>query len=98
MCRISKDTPLLTSAPKTSPAPVSNMAAMTSRLGLDTVAAAWPTGVLQLAQAVVACQRCEAGEVCTDWLACAPAEIGVAPAFCPYMPEFKRAKRAKERG
>jgi len=73
------------------------MAALTSRLGLDTVVAAWPTGVLQLAQAVVACQRCEAGEVCTDWLARAPAEIDVAPAFCPNVPEFKRPKRAKEK-
>jgi hypothetical protein len=73
------------------------MAALTSRLGLDTVVAAWPTGVSHLAQVVDACQRCEAGEVCTDWLARAPAEIDVAPAFCPYMPEFKRTKQAKEK-
>ena len=86
------------SAPKASPSHVPNMAAMTSRLGLDTVAAAWPTGVSHLAQAVVACQRCEAGDVCTDWLARAPAKIDVAPAFCPNVPEFKRAKQAKQHG
>jgi len=85
------------SAPQPSPDHVPNMAAMTSRLGLVTVAAAWPTGVSHLAQAVVACQRCEAGEVCTDWLARAPAEIDVAPAFCPNVSEFKRAKQAQEK-
>lgn len=74
------------------------MAAMTGRLGLDTVAAAWPTGISHLAQAVVACQRCEAGEVCTDWLARAPEQIEAPPAFCPNVPEFKRAKQIKARG
>ncbi len=86
---------MLTSAPKASPDHVPNMAAMTNRLGLDTVPAAWPTGVSQLALAINACQHCDAFEVCSDWLARAPKALRTPPAFCPNAPEFSRAKKIK---
>jgi hypothetical protein len=60
---------------KTQSSPAGNLAAMSERLDLPTVAAAWPTGISQLALAVDTCQRCDAGEVCTDWLARAPKRI-----------------------
>jgi len=82
-------------ASQAEPDAVRNMAAMTGKLGLDTAPAAWPTGVSLLAQAVASCQRCEAGQVCTDWLVRAPKAIEVPPAFCPNAPEFKRAKKVK---
>lgn len=73
-----------------------NMAAMTDRLGLGTVPAAWPTGVSQLALTINACQHCDAFEVCTDWLARAPKSIAVPPAFCPNAPVFTEAKAKKK--
>lgn len=75
-----------------------NLADMTGRLGLSApaVPAAWPTGVSQLAQAIDACQRCDTTEVCTDWLARAPAVIEAPPAFCPNAAELKRAKESKK--
>lgn len=74
---------------------VRNLAKMTERLGLSTVPAAWPTGVSQLAQAIDACQRCDADEVCGDWLARVPETIKLPPEFCPNAPALKHAKRAK---
>jgi hypothetical protein len=97
MIRFRKDKPMLPLAPKTSPDRLANMTAMTEKLGLATVAAAWPAGVSQLAQAIDACQRCDTGDVCTDWLARAPKSIKLPPEFCPNAPEFKRVKQAKER-
>jgi hypothetical protein len=97
MNRSAKDKPMFAMAAKPSPDHVPNMAAMTKRLGLDTAPAAWPTGVSLLAQAIDACQRCEADAVCSDWLARAPKAIEIPPAFCPNAPEFKRVKKAKER-
>ncbi|HVZ54648.1 MAG TPA: DUF6455 family protein [Pseudolabrys sp.] len=84
-------------APQAEPDAVRNMAAVTEKLGLSTAGkpAAWPTGVSLLAQAIASCQRCDAGEVCADWLVRAPKTIEVPPAFCPNAPEFKRAKKAK---
>jgi len=76
---------------RTEPDAVRNMAAMTGKLGLDTAPAAWPTGVSLLAQVIASCQRCEAGEVCADWLARAPKTIELPPAFCPNAYELKRA-------
>ncbi|MCK9918885.1 DUF6455 family protein [Microbacteriaceae bacterium K1510] len=75
-----------------------NMAAMTDRLGLGTVPAAWPTGISQLALTINACQRCDAFEVCGDWLARAPKAIAVPPAFCPNAPAFKKAEEEKKKG
>jgi hypothetical protein len=46
-----------------------NTATLSDRLGLNTVPAAWPTGVSQLAIAVDACQRRENSDVCGDLLA-----------------------------
>jgi len=81
--------------PKVDPDHVSNMAAMTERLGVATVPAAWPQGVSQLARAVAACQRCDSATVCTDWLARAPASLDVPPAFCPNEAIFKASRAAK---
>jgi len=88
-------------APKVEqPDAVHSMAAMTERRDLSTAAssASWPTGVSLLAQAIASCQRCEAGEVCTDWQVRAPKAIEVPPAFCPNAPEFKRAKKVRAQG
>lgn len=82
---------------KTHTSPARNIAVMSDRLDLPTVAAAWPTGVSQLALAVAACQRCDADEVCTDWLARAPAKIATPPAFCPNAATLARAKQPKEK-
>ncbi len=46
--------------PKPDTAP--KVSAMTEKLGLSTVPAAWPTGMAQLTQAYAACQRCIAEE------------------------------------
>lgn len=82
---------------KTSNSPAGNIAAMSDRLGLPPVAAAWPTSVSQLALAVQACQSCHADEVCTDWLARAPKKIAAPPAFCPNAAALTRAKQPKEK-
>ena len=97
MNRSTKDKPMFTVASRPSPNNVPNMVVMTERLGLDTAPAVWPTGVSLLAQAIDACQRCDTGEVCGDWLKRAPKSIEMPPAFCPNAPEFRRAKQAKER-
>jgi hypothetical protein len=78
--------------PRVSPDHVSNMAAMTTRIGVSTVPAAWPQGVSQLARAIEACQRCDTAAVCTDWLTRAPASFDVPPVFCPNRAIFKTAK------
>ena len=91
-----KDQTMATGAANASPDRVPNMAAMAGRLGLTTVPAAWPTGGSQLARAIDACQRCDAGEVCTDWLDRVPKVITSAPAFCPNGPRFEQAKKAKK--
>ena len=78
--------------PKVSPDHVSNMAAMTGRIGLSTVPAAWPRGVSHLAQAIEACQRCDTAVVCTDWLRRAPNTFDLPPAFCPNQTTFKSVK------
>lgn len=98
MAEPAKDKAMLTSAPKASPDHVKNMAAMTGRLGLDTVPAAWPTGVSQLALAINTCHHCDAFDVCNDWLARAPQVLATPPAFCPNAPEFERAKDMKKQG
>jgi hypothetical protein len=48
-----------------------------------------------LAQMVDACQRCEATEVCNDWLARAPKAIAAVPPFCPNADALTQAKKAK---
>lgn len=88
-----------------------NLGEMTKRLGVDPARpakaaptsaaspvaspASWPTGVSLLAQMVEACQRCEATEVCDDWLARAPDAIVAPPAFCPNADALMQAKKAK---
>jgi hypothetical protein len=78
---------------KLHPDTVGSMAKMTGRLGLSTVPAAWPAGVSQLAQAIDACQRCDADEVCGDWLARVPQTIKLPPEFCPNAAELMRTKQ-----
>ena len=82
---------------KTQTVPARNFAAISDRLDLPTVPAAWPTGVSQLALAIEACQRCDADEVCTDWLARAPQRIATPPAFCPNAATLARAKQPKDK-
>lgn len=80
--------------------PAHRLAEMAERLGVDTTQAprpvaspaAWPTGVSLLAQMVDACQRCDADQVCGDWLARAPDKIATPPAFCPNADALKKAK------
>jgi hypothetical protein len=88
-----------------------NLGEMTTRLGVDPAPpakaapasasspaaspASWPTGVSLLAQMVDACQRCEATEVCDDWLARAPKAIAAVPPFCPNADALMQAKKAK---
>lgn len=73
------------------------MAAMGSRLDLGTVPAAWPTSVSQLALAIDTCQRCDAFDVCNDWLAGVPKAVTTPPAFCANAATLKRAKEVKKR-
>jgi len=100
MIRFRKEPVMPTGAPNVTVEPArgtaANMAAMTNRLGLDTVPAAWPTGISQLALTINACQHCDAFEVCTDWLVRAPRIIAVPPAFCPNASAFKEAKEKKK--
>jgi hypothetical protein len=69
---------------------------MAEKLGLSVVPAAWPTGTAQLTQAIITCQRCGAGEVCDDWLACAPKTIVLPPKFCPNERRLAQAKLIKD--
>jgi hypothetical protein len=72
-----------------------NMARMTQKLGLEAAPASWPTGVSLLAQAVDACQRCDAADLCSEWLARAPDAIAVPPSFCANAEAFTQAKQAR---
>lgn len=74
-----------------------NFGVMAGKLGLSTVPAAWPTGLSQLAQVYEACRRCEAGEVCTDWLNRTSDSIQMPPEFCPNAAELTRMTRARLR-
>jgi hypothetical protein len=65
-----------------------------ARGGLATVAAAWPTGVSQLAIAAAACQSCEAQAVCGILLGRVPLPILRPPSFCPYAAEITGASQA----
>jgi len=62
---------------------LANLAEMADRVGIATVAAAWPTGLAHLGVMVRTCEGCDATAVCSDWLARAPARIDDAPPFCP---------------
>ena len=73
--------------------PAANLADMAARAGVRTVAAAWPTGIARLGFAVTACERCEAVEVCNDWLTRAPKILGEVPPFCPNAGELRAARR-----
>ena len=74
--------------------PAQQLAEVSARLGRDPApsprAASWPAGVSLLAQMVDACQRCDAEDVCSDWLARAPKKIASPPAFCPNADALKR--------
>ena len=72
-----------------------NLADMAGRTGVRTVAAAWPTGLAQLGTMVTVCERCDATDVCRDWLARAPAAIDNAPPFCPNAGTLAAARKAR---
>jgi hypothetical protein len=74
------------------------LAAASARGELATVAAAWPTGVSQLAIAAAACQACEARAVCGVLLGqVQPYPILQPPSFCPYAAEITGASLANGR-
>ncbi len=85
--------------------PAQNLAEVGARLGVEsgltprapansvTRPAAWPTGVSLLAQMVDACQRCDADQVCSDWLARASKQVAAPPAFCPNADALKKAAK-----
>lgn len=77
--------------------PAANLGEMAARIGVRTVTAAWPTGFAHLGFAVTACERCDATEVCTEWLSRAPKALGDVPPFCPNAGELNAARR-KTRG
>jgi len=72
MILFSRPQPTPAASPEAQPDTVSAMAAATQPAGLSTVPAAWPAGVSQLAIAIDACRRCDADDVCSDWLMRAP--------------------------
>jgi hypothetical protein len=94
------------SSPRSVPSsayPAGQLADLVERLGIESKQApraaaspaAWPTGVSLLAQMIEVCQRCDADEICGDWLARAPKQIATPPAFCPNADALKKAaKRA----
>lgn len=86
---------MIAQAPKPKPDSTRNFPVMAEKLGLPTVPAAWPSGMASLTQAYEACRRCEAEEVCTDWLARTADSIRMPPAFCPNASEFSRAAKKK---
>ena len=73
-----------------------NLADMASRAGVSTVAAAWPSeGLGHLGLMVSACERCDATEVCRDWLVRAPASISNVPPFCPNADGLAAARKSR---
>lgn len=68
-----------------------NMTKMMNRLGIATARA----DEKALAAAVIACDRCAAGEVCRDWLTRAAPTLRFAPAFCVNRPRFDRLNAAQ---
>jgi len=76
-------------------ASAANLAAMAGRAGVSTVAAAWPSGFAHLGVMVTACERCDATDVCSDWLARAPGTIAKAPPFCPNAAELDAARKPR---
>ena len=73
-----------------------NLADMANRAGVSTVAAAWPSeGLGHLGLMVTACERCDATELCRDWLARAPGAISTVPPFCPNAGALNAARKAR---
>ena len=77
---------MMAQAPKRKSDPARNFSAMAEKLGV-TVPAAWPSGMAQFAQAYEACRRCDADEVCADWLKRAPE---FHPSAARVLPERRR--------
>lgn len=74
-----------------------NLADMAGRVGVGTVAAAWPTGLAHLGLAVTTCERCDAADVCGDWLARAGKHVADVPPFCPNAVALRAARRQSRR-
>ncbi len=89
---------MMTQTPKSKPDAARNFSAnfskMADKLGV-TVPAAWPTGVSQLTQAYEACRRCDADEICTDWLKDVPDPVQSPPEFCPNAAGLTRTHKRK---
>jgi len=75
--------------------PAANLAEMAKRAGARTVAAAWPTGLARLGVMVTTCERCDASEVCRDWLARAPKGVDIVPPFCPNAADLHAARKPR---
>jgi hypothetical protein len=67
---------------------------MMQRLGLDPVAVSQQRLGLSFAQGIRACQSCDAGAVCCDWLKRASVHLQHPPAFCPNAPLFEQLLEA----
>jgi hypothetical protein len=85
---------MVAQTPKSKPDAGRKFSAMVGKLGV-TVPATWPVGASLLTQAYDACRRCDADEICTDWLKEAPDSIQLPPASCPNAAESIRAKKRK---
>ncbi len=68
-----------------------NMSEMMDRVGFDAEALA--RADLDVRSVFRACQNCPADEVCHDWLVRASKSLKRAPAFCPNVERFARAKQ-----
>jgi uncharacterized protein DUF6455 len=93
MMRFAKGKLMFGAALTRRPAPPANLAMMADKLDIAAIPAAWPAGISQLAQAIETCQRCDASEVCGDWLKRAPKRVAQPPQFCPNAAVLKQAKK-----
>ena len=75
--------------------PAANLAEMGKKIGLETVPAVWPTGMARLGTAISICERCDAAEVCRQWLARAPERLDRVPPFCPNADDLSKERAAK---
>jgi hypothetical protein len=64
------------------------MSEMLERLQIEPSAAARSNFGNAFGASVHACEDCEAGEACRDWLMRAGSRIAKAPAFCPNVQRF----------
>jgi hypothetical protein len=56
---------------------------MMARLGIEAASGALPRSSLNYMTVFRQCEACPVKEACRAWLAHAPAEMRLAPSFCP---------------